>query len=424
MRIYIESYGCAVNNADTNLMRKILSEKYEIVRDPLEANVIIINTCTVRGETERKMIRRIKKLEDIRSLVNGKLIVTGCMAKVQPAIILKISPNASLVSPQKISEILEVVESNAREIRITGSGSKDLDKMVLSNEISITIPIAEGCIGNCSYCIVKLARGNLKSYPENEIVKTIEIAVNSGVKEIRLTAQDTAAYGLDKDTNLAKLLKKILKINGNYVIRIGMMTPNNALKILDELMEAYIDERVYKFIHIPLQSGDNYVLKTMGRRYTIEDFMEIVKKFRENYPNGFITTDIISGFPTENHEAHMNTLKVIEESKPDKVNVAKYTPRPHTKAAALPQLPEKIRSERCREVMELARKIALERNKNYEGKRIKVLVLRERKKNLLESRSMEYRLIMFEGCNKLIGKKVDVNIIKAESTRLIGSLPT
>jgi len=421
MKIYIESYGCAANNADTNLMKRILSEKHEIVTDPRIADVMIINTCTVRGETERNMIRRIREMEEIRRLKGSKLIVAGCMAKVQPAVILKIAPEASLISPQRISEIMEVVESKDRQIRILGEVEKDLEKMI-SNGLTLTIPIAEGCLGNCSYCIVKLARGKLKSYPEEEIIKIIEKAVRRGVKEIRVTAQDTAAYGMDKNTNLAKLLKNILKIEGEYMIRIGMMTPNNALKILDELLEVYDDNRVYKFLHIPIQSGDNEILKKMNRKYTVEDYIEIVRKFRGKYPNGFITTDIISGFPTESDEAHRNTIKVILETKPDKVNAAKYTPRPHTKAASLPQIPEKIRSERCREVIEVAKKIAFERNKIYEGKIVEALVLGCSKNGLLKARMRDYRLIIFNGNSELIGKMVNLEILEAKDTHLIGIL--
>ncbi|MEM0085092.1 MAG: tRNA (N(6)-L-threonylcarbamoyladenosine(37)-C(2))-methylthiotransferase [Candidatus Methanomethylicia archaeon] len=421
MKVYIESYGCAMNNADTNLIKRILSEKHEIISDPWMADVIIINTCTVRGETEKNMMHRIKELENIRCIKGSKLIVAGCMAKVQPAKILSISPEASLISPQKIGEIMEIIESKNREIRIVGEGIKDLKKMV-TDGLTLTIPIAEGCLGDCSYCIVRLARGRLKSYPENEIVEIVEKAVGKGVKEIRITAQDTAAYGFDKGTNLVNLLKKILRVQGEYRVRIGMMTPNNALKIIDGLLEVYDDDRVYKFIHIPLQSGDNNILKVMNRKYTVEDYREIVDRFRSIYPNGFITTDIISGFPGESDEAHRNTIKVLEETKPDKVNAAKYTPRPHTKAAALPQIPEKIRSERCREVIELSRKISLERNKIYEGKMVDAIVLGCNKRGFLKARMKDYRLALIEGSNELIGRIVNIKILEARETYLIGEL--
>ena len=420
MKVYIESYGCAANKADTNLMKNIIMSKHEIVEDPWKANAIIINTCTVRGETERSMVKRIRELEEIGRKNGSKLIVAGCMAKAQPALVMGIAPEASLISPQRINEILEVLESSGREIRIIGSGTKNLERTV-ENGLTVTIPIAEGCLGNCSYCIVKLARGELRSYSIEEIKRVVRKAVERGAREIRLTAQDTAAYGMDIGTNLVNLLRELLQIPGEYIIRIGMMTPNNTLKIIDDLMDIYDDDRIYKFMHIPLQSGDDEILKLMNRKYSTDDYKTIVRKFRSKYPTGFIATDIISGFPMESEEAHKRTIKVIEETKPDKVNVAKYSPRPHTKAAALPQLPESIRSRRCREVIEVSRRISLERNMMHVGRIEDVLVLKV-DGGIAKARMKNYRLVKINGCGEMLGKMVKVKITEAKTTYLIGEL--
>jgi len=420
MKVYIESYGCAANKADTNLMKNIIMSKHEIVEDPWKANAIIINTCTVRGETERNMVKRIRELEEVRRMNGSKLIVVGCMAKAQPALVMSIAPEASLISPQRINEILEVLESSGREIRIIGSGTKNLER-TMENGLTVTIPIAEGCLGNCSYCIVKLARGELKSYSIEEIKKVVRKSVERGAKEIRLTAQDTAAYGMDIGTNLVNLLRELLQIPGEYIIRIGMMTPNNALKIIDDLMDIYDDERIYKFMHIPLQSGDDEILKLMNRKYSTDDYKTIIGKFRSKYPMGFIATDIISGFPMESEEAHKRTIKVIEETKPDKVNVAKYSPRPHTKAAALPQLPESIRSRRCKEVIEVSRRISLERNMMHVGRIEDALILKV-DGGIAKARMKNYRLVKMNGCEEMLGKIVKVKITGAKTTHLIGEL--
>ncbi|MCS7368910.1 MAG: tRNA (N(6)-L-threonylcarbamoyladenosine(37)-C(2))-methylthiotransferase [archaeon GBS-70-058] len=420
MKVYIESYGCAANKADTNLMKNIIMSKHEIVEDPWKANAIIINTCTVRGETERSMVKRIRELEEIGRKNGSKLIVAGCMAKAQPALVMGIAPEASLISPQRINEILEVLESSGREIRIIGSGTKNLERTI-ENGLTVTIPIAEGCLGNCSYCIVKLARGELRSYSIEEIKRVVRKAVERGAREIRLTAQDTAAYGMDIGTNLVNLLRELLQIPGEYIIRIGMMTPNNTLKIIDDLMDIYDDDRIYKFMHIPLQSGDDEILKLMNRKYSTDDYKTIVRKFRSKYPTGFIATDIISGFPMESEEAHKRTIKVIEETKPDKVNVAKYSPRPHTKAAALPQLPESIRSRRCREVIEVSRRISLERNMMHVGRIEDVLVLKV-DGGIAKARMKNYRLVKINGCGEMLGKMVKVKITEAKTTYLIGEL--
>ncbi|MEM2136602.1 MAG: tRNA (N(6)-L-threonylcarbamoyladenosine(37)-C(2))-methylthiotransferase, partial [Candidatus Methanomethylicia archaeon] len=331
-----------------------------------------------------------------------------------------ISPEASLISPQRIGEINEVIKSRNREIRIVGDGVKELTPII--DEVTLTVPIAEGCLGECSYCIVRLARGKLKSRREEEIIKVIKRSVEEGVREIRLTAQDTAAYGLDIGTDLTKLLRRILEIHGKYLLRIGMMTPNNAINIIDDLMEIYEDDRIYKFIHIPLQSGDNDILKLMNRRYSVEEYKEIVNKFRRKFPKGFITTDIISGFPMESEEAHKNTMKILWETMPDKVNAAKYTPRPHTKAAALPQIPDKIKSMRCKEVMEISRRIALERNRMHLGEEAEVLILKRGEEDVFKARMKNYRMVLINACEKMMGERAIARIVDAKPTHLIGVL--
>lgn len=421
-KIYLETYGCSANTADTNIMVTLLKGAgYEVVDSIEVADVVILNTCTVRGETERKMIKRLKELEKLRQKLNFKLVVAGCLAKAQPALIARISPEASMISPQQIEEVVEVVKDDSRVIKIKGDGERRVLPKYFEG-VKFTVPIAEGCIGSCTYCIVKVARGRLKSYPLEKIVEAVKCAVKAGAKEVRLTAQDTAAYGLDIGTSLPELVRKVVEIPGNFMVRIGMMNPEGALRMLDELLEVYESEKVYKFIHIPLQSGDDRILKLMRRKYTSSQFIELARAFRRKFPEGFIATDVIVGFPTEDEEAFNNTVKVISEVEPDKIHVSRYSPRPHTEAAALPQLPEKVKKERSKIMTELALKIGLKRNLPHVGRVEEVLAVDEGYGRTVKARMKNYKIVVFKADPSIIGRWAKVKIAEASPIQLKGEL--
>ncbi|MCS7385702.1 MAG: tRNA (N(6)-L-threonylcarbamoyladenosine(37)-C(2))-methylthiotransferase [archaeon GB-1867-005] len=421
-KIYVETYGCSANVADTNIMVTLLKKAgYEVVDSIDEADVVILNTCTVRGESERKMVKRLKELEKLRQRLNFKLVVAGCLAKAQPALIAKISPKASMLAPQLIEEVVEVVKDDSRIIKILGEGKRrTLPKHF--EGVKFTVPIAEGCIGSCTYCIVKVARGRLRSYPPEEIVEAVECAVKAGAREIRLTAQDTAAYGLDIGTSLPELVEKITEIPGDFMIRIGMMNPDGALKMLDKLLKVYESDKVYKFIHIPLQSGDDRILKLMRRKYTSSQFIQLAREFRRRFPEGFIATDVIVGFPTEDEAAFNNTLKVISEVEPDKVHVARYSPRPHTEAAALPQIPEAVKKKRSKIMTNLSLKIGLKRNIPLVGRVEEALAVDEGYGGTIKARLNNYKIVVFNGDPSIIGEKVKVKIVEASPIQLRGKL--
>ncbi|MCS7364660.1 MAG: tRNA (N(6)-L-threonylcarbamoyladenosine(37)-C(2))-methylthiotransferase [archaeon GB-1867-035] len=423
LKVYIETYGCAANKADSNIMRSLLLNRGHTIADTIDnADIVILNTCTVRGETERKIVKRIRELEELRKERKFKLIISGCMVKAQPALISSITKDASLVAPQFTEEIVEVVESKEKIIKING---EHIQRKILPTYIEglqYTVPIAEGCLGNCSYCIVKIARGKLRSFKLNQIVNAVKNAVAQGAKEIRLTAQDTAAYGCDIGTTLPELISKITEIPGDFMIRIGMMTPNNALRILDELIEVYENEKVYKFLHLPLQSGDNRILKLMNRKYSVEEFKEIVYKFRGKYPELFLATDVIVGFPTESEEAFNNTCKVIMETQPDKIHISRFSPRPHTKAAAMPQILEPIKKKRSKIMTQLSFQIGLERNMKLIGKTRRVLPLERGKYESVKARLRNYKIVVIKEPKIKLGEWVKIKITGATPIQLEGKI--
>jgi len=193
-----------------------------------------------------------------------------------------------------------------------------------------TIILQEGCLWNCLYCATKLARGNAKSHPQEYIYKEVRDAKLNGLKIIYFTGTDLATYGYDLNIDLADLLFGLKDIKGEYYIRVGMANPGILNKFIDKLLESYDNENIFKFFHIPVQSGSNNVLKTMGRGYSIQDFYELVEKIRKRYYEGTISTDIIVGYPTETEEDFRKTLELVENIKFDIINISKYWPRQKT----------------------------------------------------------------------------------------------
>ncbi len=417
MRVYIESYGCAMNMADGNLMAELLAEAgHTIVNRPEEADVIILNTCTVRSDTERRMVRRLRELMSY----GKRLVVAGCLASAQPGLVYKISRDISLLSARAVEAVREVVEANGPVYVLEPRPRERLPKLL--HGTSITIPIAEGCLGSCAYCIVRVARGPLRSYRPEAIVRAVEEAVRRGAREVRLTAQDTGVYGLDIGTNLAELLRAVCEVKGRFMVRVGMMNPNAALRILDDLVEAYKDPKVYKFLHLPVQTGDDGLLKAMRRNYTVEDFLTVVKAFRREFPDLMLATDIMVGLPGEDEEAFRNTLELLKLVRPDKVHVARFTPRPHTKAASMPnQVPEPVKKRRSRVLTALALEIGLEKNRALLGKRLPCLVVgRGGREGQLEARAMNYKPVYFKGPEALVGEFVGLEVTDAGPYYLVG----
>jgi MiaB/RimO family radical SAM methylthiotransferase len=267
----------------------------------------------------------------------------------------------------------------------------------------------------------------LFSYPKETIVARAKKAVRDGVREIWVTAQDTGAYGKEIGTDLADLLEEICGVEGKFFVRIGMMNPNHALRMLDKLVEVYKNEKVFKFLHLPVQSGDNEVLRLMNRFYSVEDFKKIVRSFRREFPRITIATDVICGFPGETRKAFEKTLELVEEVKPDIVNVSKFFARPKTVAAQMREKflsPQEIKS-RSGEMARLARRVALERNKGWVGWTGEVLI--DERGKIPDSwvgRNFAYKPIVIKnvGSGDLLGKTLRVMVVKAFTTYLEGEV--
>lgn len=415
MKLYLEVYGCTANKSDASLIKGILKENnHEIVENIDDADSIILLTCTVIDTTEQRMLSRLRTLKK-----TGKdVIVAGCMASIQTEKIKSISPKAKLLPPQYSYQILEVLEN--KETTFIDKNKTLFSKYYES--IIAPISIAEGCTQSCSYCITSLARGKLRSYPIDEITQDIRSAIEQGCKEIQLTAQDTSSYGLDFGSNLGELLTATSEIKGEYRIRVGMMNPYTASKNLDSIIDGFKNPIIYKFLHLPVQSGDNDILKNMNRKYSSDDFLKMVKRFREKYLDITISTDVIVGFPGETDEQFQNTIELLKTVKPDITNITRYSARPYTKAKSMKgRIKTEVVKERSKLLTDLCSKISKEKNLSHIGKEYNLLITEEGKNKTSIGRSENYKPVVLK--EKLeFGKIVPVKIIDAAPTYLVGSI--
>ncbi|MEM0360307.1 MAG: tRNA (N(6)-L-threonylcarbamoyladenosine(37)-C(2))-methylthiotransferase [Candidatus Diapherotrites archaeon] len=379
---HLEGYGCSLNQAETERIALLL-ESSGFKRERAEkAAFLLLNTCAVKTPTENKMLKRARELSLIAKKSGARLVVCGCLPLVCPEKIKMECENAELLgtSLAEIAGFFEIPFS-----------SKNFNVASKKNECISIIPIAQGCLGNCTYCCVKNARGSLKSLPVAEIESAFTSALECS-KEIWLTANDTGCYGFEKKTNLAVLLENLLKNNGDFRIRLGMMNPANAKKFFPKLLRIMEDERVYKFLHMPVQSGSDKILQLMERHCTASDFEKMAVRAREKFPNATLATDIIVAFPQETEKDFNESLALLERVKPDIVNVSRFGARPGTIAASLPgKISGSIAKQRTRIVSAKARELALERNSLLVGCKEKILVSEKGSKGGFIGRTNSYK---------------------------------
>ncbi|MBI5680528.1 MAG: tRNA (N(6)-L-threonylcarbamoyladenosine(37)-C(2))-methylthiotransferase [Methanobacterium sp.] len=423
MKVYIETFGCTFNQGDSQIMAGLLQEKNaQIVEKPENADIIIVNTCYVKHPTEQKVLNRIKKVQE--QFPNKKLIISGCMVEIDQDKLEKAAPTAGWIGPRQIKSTVDVVEScfEGESARITGHGNDikaGLPKTRFDQMVHIS-QICEGCNGRCTYCCTRFARGKLQSYFSNTIKNEIEEAINEGCVEIQLTAQDTAAYGKDTGETLAELINKITSISGDFRLRIGMMHPKSMIGHLEELIDAFKHKNVYKFLHIPIQSGNDQVLNDMNREHTVNEFKDIISKFKKEIPEISIATDVIVGYPTETDESFEDTLNLINDIKPNFIHISKYRHRPMTISSTLPEISYDVMKKRSKALNDLKSKILYENNLSEISKIYEILITGKGSKGGYIGRTNFYKPVIVE--NARIGSFVNVKIEKATSTYLKGSI--
>lgn len=424
MKIYLETYGCAANQAHSEVMRGLLSRAgCDLVENEELADVLILNSCIVKSPTENRIIHRLKELEEKYS--EKDLILAGCMPQAEYERAREFAPEASFVGPNNCKDIAKAVRKTAEGGQVEYLEGKREEKLCLprirNNKLVDICEIAQGCVGNCSYCQVKDAKGELRSYSPQKILEEVKQSLRTGCKEVWLTAQDTAAYERDIGTDLAELLEQVVKLRGNFRTRIGMMNTNTAKPILGDLIEKYKNEEVYSFLHLPLQSGSDPVLDKMNRKYTVDEFVRIVERFREEIPKLNFWTDIIVGFPGEDEEDYEKSKEVLKELKPDTVNVSRFGARPGTEAKEMNQIPSDVKKGRSKEISKLVEEISRERKEEILGTTRKILVTEKgNKPNQWKGRDETYRTVLVKSGEDLLGKFVSVKIVDSEEGNLYG----
>ena len=418
-KIFVEAYGCSASFADSEMISGlIVNGGHTLATNSSESDLNLIVTCSVKDTTANKMMHRIK------SLKSKPLIVAGCLPKAEKSNVEKFTENASLLGPNSLGKTLEVINSTLAGTKQIALEDSDLSKVGLPkvrlNPTVGIVEIASGCMSECTFCQTKLSKGDLSSYRLGDIVRQVETEIKDGCKEVWLTSTDNGCYGLDIGTDLPTLVNSVSEIKEDFMIRVGMMNPMYMPRIKEKLIESYDNDKVFKFLHIPVQSGSDKVLNDMKRGHTSQTFREIVKKTKEKFENFTISTDIIVGFPSETEEDFQKTVTLLEETKPDVVNLSKYSARPGTDAAELKQIDAAEIKRRSKVIFEQINKISLESNKKWIGWKGKVL-FDENTEEGIKGRNYAYKPIAVQEDVK-IGDSHIVEIIDATRKRLIGKI--
>jgi threonylcarbamoyladenosine tRNA methylthiotransferase CDKAL1 len=426
LQVFVRSFGCSANMADGEVLAGCLAQAgFQLAASEAAADLLVYNTCAVKGPTENRIIDALK-----RAPKGKKLVVAGCLPMISFERLLREVRFDGAVGPAVGKGIVDVVSrvlAGEKVVELAGLDAKpklDLPR-VKSNPVISIVPVNYGCLGSCAYCCVVFARGHLRSYSVKEVAERVQSDFAAGAREFWVTSQDTACYGRDLGSNLAELLEAIGDLAGDFKVRVGMMTPNMVTDMQDKLISAFRSDKVFKFLHLPVQSGDDETLKRMRRFYTAEQFKSLVNAFRTEFPDLTLATDIIIGFPGETAEAFQKTLKLLEEVKPDVVNVSKFFARPKTAAAkmqdGLVELGEIKR--RSTIAAKLAKRISLERNKRWVGWVGEVLVDEKGKvEGSWVGRNCAYKPIAIKSTDCLMDKTVRVKVVEASATYLKGAI--
>jgi len=391
--------GCKVNQYETNAMsQKLIEEGYKIVEHIQKADIYIINTCTVTNMSDRKSRQMIRRAKEINP--EAIIIAVGCYVQVAKKEIEKIKEiDLALGNEEKVDIVKycnEIIQKNKKEEIADVMQSRkfaEFGETSYTEKTRAVIKVQDGCDRFCSYCIIPYARGRVRSREPEHIIKEIKQIANEGIKEVVITGIHIASYGKDfkKDYKLIDLLEEINKIDGIERIRLGSIEP---LLITEEFVQRLVKlEKICEQFHLSLQSGCDETLKRMNRRYTTQQFEEIVKRLRKAYDNVNLTTDIIVGFPGETEEEFAKTYKFLEKIKFYKMHIFKYSPRKGTRAEQMPQQIEpQLKEERSKKLIELSDKNEKEYNSEYVGKRVEVL-WEEQKNEIYKGHTKNYVLV-------------------------------
>ena len=437
-KVYIETMGCQMNKSDTERMLGMLSHfGYNEVQDPKEADLLMVNTCSIRQLSEDKAFSLIGTWGKWKneSKPDLKIGFCGCVAQQKAEQIFKRANYVDFIlgthNIYKLPEIIKAVENGEKICECTETHKTEDTRgfgIKRVKSVNAWINITEGCNNFCTYCIVPYTRGRERSRLPEVIIREAKDALAQGHKEITLLGQNVDSYGkdfTDKNYRLAQLLRDLNALEGNFRIRFVTSYPTD---ITDELIQTVIEsDKVCEYFHIPMQSGSSEVLKKMNRRYDRETYAKIVKKVRDMVPDVTITSDFIAGFPGETEEQFEETLTAIDEFELDYSNVAAYSPREKTVAAKWVDkyIPEEVKDERFQRLNKKVQENCLKSNLKYVGREMEVLVesFYERRGKLINTgKTRNNKTVHVPFDKDLTGQFVNVKITGAKTWYLNGEL--
>tara|TARA_B100001057_G_scaffold458098_1_gene507016 strand:+ start:2668 stop:4095 length:1428 start_codon:yes stop_codon:yes gene_type:complete len=449
-KFYIESYGCQMNFSDSEVVSSIVSnEGYSSTKNFEEADLILLNTCSIREKAETTVRKRLKDFNKIKlNNKNLKVGVLGCMAErlkdkfldQEKIVDLVVGPDAY----RDIPNLLEEIDNGKSAVNVILSKEEtygDISPVRLSsNGVTAFVSITRGCDNMCTFCVVPFTRGRERSRDPKSILKEIQGLVDKNYKEVTLLGQNVDSYlwyggGLKKDfkkisdfrkktaINFAKLLKLIAKTFSNTRIRFSTSNPQDmSLEVIKTMSN---HSNICKHIHLPVQSGSDKILKSMNRKHSRSEYLELIKKIKELMPDCAISHDMITGFPNESEEDHKLTLDLMDQVKYEFGYMFKYSERPGTLAYKKHKdnIPEQIKKRRLQEIVDLQQKHSLYRTSSYIGEKVRVLIEKESKKsaNQWSGRNEQNTVVVFDKEKLKIGDFVDVTITNCTSATLIGN---
>ena len=427
-KLYVETLGCQMNKSDSERITGIMSHFGYETSDENDADFLIINTCSIRRLSEEKAYSKLgnwgKRKKEGEKIVIG---VCGCVAQQESETLLKKFPYIDLIfGTHNIYELPELLKAHERVCAVRENVTDEKDfKIIRNKNINAWLPIMEGCNNFCTYCVVPYTRGRERSRSVETIINEAKQIIKEGFKEITLLGQNVDSFGKDLENkpSFAYLLSELDKLEGNFRIR---FTTSYPVDITDEVIETVKNgSKICECFHIPMQSGNDRILKMMNRRYNVQKYKEIVQKIQNEISNVTVTSDFIAGFPSETEEEFKDTIRAIKDLKLDYSNTAAYSPRPNTPAAKMTDkfIPDNVKKRRLFELNETVKEASFNSNKKYEGKILEVLVEKEKFENgirTLEGRLRNNKVVHFPSTIHKTGDFANVKLNKASTWCIFG----
>lgn len=424
VKFAVVTYGCAFNQRDSEiLIDNLLSydDRFCYVESVDDARVVVVNTCTVKNLAETKAFREIRRL----SALGKRVVVCGCIPQAQRDYLSTKLKDFCVIGVNDLNFIGNAVECalrgevfhrissvNFRDERLRFFVSKSCFRF---NEVVEIIPVNEGCLGSCSYCKTKQARGNLFSYPIDVIVDRIKLSLRQGVKEFWLTSQDLSCYGRDIGLSLCDLLREVVEIEGDFKVRLGMGNPNSFLEIIDEFLDIFQSDKFYKFLHIPVQSGNDRVLSQMNRGYSLADVEKLFDKIFERFACVTVATDVIVAFPTESEDEFEDSLSLVRKYDFGVLNFSRFWLRSGTLVSRIYKSCDFVDGRESKRrvgvLRELFDVLSVRRNEAWIGWEGDVLVNEVSKRGDFIGRNQFYKQIVLSGDGLRLGDKVRVRVV-------------